>query len=558
MTTLRKGLVFALVCLLVLLVAAGAALAETPSRVLMVVMDQMQPGYAEQFDMTNVLWLQDQGVDFANAYVGAMASETVVSHNVMVSGLLPKHMGWSDEVLRDTGNVLGYGAGAIVTTGDLSYDQYVALIDHEGYPKLGDYMHKAFPGSVVANFGEKKYQVNSTAASSSDYWAFMGSTKDTPLPPLPPIVPWTGKYRGPDGKVPWYILNDNRFKISSGNASDTYGTKVDEPAWLYPEDGRYAPGPYPGNLSGDAWVADAAIKVMENEKDWSAIHLNFSGIDKIGHMWGGGAVDTFWDVSSPNNQVHMTFIAKNADKQLGRVIQALRDLGQLDETLIVVLGDHGSTYAETAPYVNAAGGGNLSWYYDPNSLARNTTYGRPGSNNEAVLGPLNATDNVAYSYQSTAIETWLIDQSWALKAEAAKTMAALPGVIATYAKSEDGNRYVLMSSKTSNRVNVSQLMWWLLHGQELVNTMAFAGSADVVGLLADNTSYGVFGDHGGAQKDVQRIPMVMYNPSISSSVDSSRMRLVDVMPTVLQAMGIPLTAPVDGRAHRLPVLPVLP
>ena len=32
----------------------------------------------------------------------------------------------------------------------------------------------------------------------------------------------------------------------------------------------------------------------------------------------------------------------------------------------------------------------------------------------------------------------------------------------------------------------------------------------MVGLLKDNTGYGVYGDHGGAQKDVQRIPMVMY------------------------------------------------
>ena len=553
MMTLRKGLLFALVCLLVLLVAAGAALAKTPTRVLIVVMDQMRPEYATQFDMTNFLWLQSHGVNFPNAYVGDMASETVVSHNVMMSGLLPKNMGWSDEVLRDTDNVLGYGAGAIVTVGDLSYDQYVQLIEARGYPKLGDYMHAAFPGSTVANFGQKKYQVNSTAASSSDYWAFMGSTKDTPTAfPWLPILPWAGKYRGPDGNVPWYIADDNRFNISSGNASDTYGTKVDQPAWLYPEDGRYAPGPYPLHKSGDAWVADAAIKVMTFDRNWSALHLNFSGIDKIGHMWGGGPVDTYWDPSSPNNQVHMKFIAKNADNQLGRVIDALKCLGQLDETLIVVLADHASTYAQTAAYVDAAGGGNQSWYYDPNSVAANTTYGRPGANNEAVLGPLNATGNVAYSYQSTAIETWLIDQSWSRKLAAAKTMATLPGVIATYVKSERWDRYVLTCSRTSTRMNGSELMWWLLHGQELVNTMAFAGSADVVGLLADKTSYGVFGDHGGAQKDVQSIPMVMYNPSISCSVDNSRIRLVDVMPTVLRTMGIPLVAPVDGRAYRLP------
>ena len=38
-----------------------------------------------------------------------MASETVVSHNVMTSGMLPKHMGWADEWFRDTDGVLGAG-----------------------------------------------------------------------------------------------------------------------------------------------------------------------------------------------------------------------------------------------------------------------------------------------------------------------------------------------------------------------------------------------------------------------------------------------------------------
>ena len=36
-----------------------------------------------------------------------MGSETVVSHNVMTSGQLPKHMGWSDEWFRDSDGILG-------------------------------------------------------------------------------------------------------------------------------------------------------------------------------------------------------------------------------------------------------------------------------------------------------------------------------------------------------------------------------------------------------------------------------------------------------------------
>jgi hypothetical protein len=96
----RKVVPFVLVVLLILLVAAASAFGAAPKRVLVVVMDQMHPGYAKQYNMTNVLWLQKHGANFQNAIVGDMASETVVSHNVMVSGMLPKHQGWSDASSR--------------------------------------------------------------------------------------------------------------------------------------------------------------------------------------------------------------------------------------------------------------------------------------------------------------------------------------------------------------------------------------------------------------------------------------------------------------------------
>ena len=564
MGTSRKALFFVVACLAVLLLTAAVAMAGPPKRVLVVVMDQMQPGYAKQFNMTNVLWLQNHGVDFNNAYVGDMASETVVSHNVMVSGLFPKHMGWSDEVMRDVGNVLGKGTAVnpapIVTTGDLGYADYVKLIDNLGYPKLGDYLHAAFPDKKVYCVGEKAYQVESMAASSADYYVRIGSAYATPTPDLS-VLPWVGTYRSWKGVVPdWLktVLGDPRFMMSAGNPSDAYGTDQQWPSWLYPEDGRMVPG-VKDHEGGDHWVADITTAIMDHQ-DWSGIFVNFGAIDKIGHMWGGGSTDTFWDPTSPMNQVHMRFIAKNADDQLGKLLDELRKNDELKDTLIVVTADHASTHADHFYGVNAKGGGNLGWYYDPNGVAVNTAYGRPpvppstvATNNEAVLGPLNATGNVAYSYQSTAIETWLIDQAAAKKAEMAKVMATLPGVIATYVKSEDGNRYVLQCNKTSTRMTASEFMWWLLHGQEIVNTMASPGAADVVGLLADKTSYGVYGDHGGAQMDVQRVPMAFYAPGIKHVVTSARFRTVDIMPTVLRTMGITPTAPMDGSAYRLPL-----
>ena len=114
---------------------------------LVLVLDQLRPDYVDRFDMRNVKALMRRGVSFDNAYLGHMASETVISHNVITSGWLPRNMGWSDEVHRDVDNVLGGVAGAMWITGSLTRDQFNALIAHGGYPKLPDYLHSAYPGS---------------------------------------------------------------------------------------------------------------------------------------------------------------------------------------------------------------------------------------------------------------------------------------------------------------------------------------------------------------------------------------------------------------------------
>jgi Type I phosphodiesterase / nucleotide pyrophosphatase len=547
-----RFIAMAVLCLAVMLAAAAPAMAvHRPKHVMIVVMDQMHPEYAKQFNMTNVLFLQNHGVNFPKAYVGDMASETVVSHNVMVSGQFPKHMGWSDEAFRDTDNIVGQGENAIITSGDLGFADYVKLVENMDYPKLGDYLRVKFPGTIVANVGQKGYQVESMAASSSDYYVRMGSAKATSTLPTD-TVPWTGKYRGPSGNVPEYIKTDARFDISAGNPSDTYETTFTAPAWMYPEDGRYAVGPYPGHESGDNWVADAALKIMDNET-WSGLWVTFSSMDKIGHMWGGGAVDTVatygWDPASIFREIHMPWVAKNADDQLGRLIAELKAKGIFNDTLIIVTADHASTYGKNDGFkgVNEFGGGDVNWYagswHAGNTATLSTSPGSPS------LKPLMDTGNVAFSYQSTAIETWLKERNMTKKKEAAAVMETLPGVIATYVK--NGDTYKQYSALTT--MPAADRPWWMAHGQELVNTMCWSGSADVVGLLADYTSYGVYGDHGGAQQDVQRIPMVFSMPGMKRAVSNSGFRLVDIMPTILKSMGIKAdkTAPMDGTAYSL-------
>ena len=96
---------------------AATATSSTPHHLVFIVLDQLRPEFITAFNMHNVQALMAGGTDFQNAYLGHMGSETVVSHNVMTSGILPKHMGWSDEWYRDSGGVLGPPPGQDVRHG---------------------------------------------------------------------------------------------------------------------------------------------------------------------------------------------------------------------------------------------------------------------------------------------------------------------------------------------------------------------------------------------------------------------------------------------------------
>ena len=124
-------------------------------------------------------------------------------------------------------------------------------------------------------------------------------------------------------------------------------------------------------------------------------------------------------------------------------------------------------------------------------------------------------------------------------------MLQTPGVMASYW--HDGSRFRLYGTKG---ITSAERGWWNKHGQELVNSMAASNGPDVIGLLHDKTSYGVYGDHGGAQETVQRVPMVFWSPSLAFANNTGApFHTYDIMPTILQLMDIPLSAPLDGQAR---------
>jgi hypothetical protein len=556
--------------------AAGPPQPTPPpaNRVMIVLFDQMLPEYADQFDMPNYRTVRDSGTNFQKAYLGYMASETVMAHNVITSGLEPRHMGWTDEAYRDHANVFGKGAGQMHITGDLSLADFALIEKNNGvaYPKLADYLHTAYPGSKFITVGEKSYAVESATGATGDIAVRLSSrrsnvTADYPTGCRNLSIPGTtgnGRWREPVGKnVPSYLREPDaddpllcgRFFINSDSNND-YGTKAAFPSWMYPSDGnRFVPGNDPEHLGGDTWAADAAIEMIENE-NWSGMFVTMGGIDKAAHMWGAQDDDETQDCATLAGMTHTRCAAENADVQLGKILDAVEevDAEQGGDTLVVLTADHGATYGANFYGKATADAGNSNWYYAPSNLGvwdagtngvlDKVTYSNPSPD----IAALNADGNVQFSYQSTAIEAWLLDQSTAAKQANAKQMLKLPGVTATYWKNAAGDAFRLQGT---NKMTKSEQDWWKAHGQQIVDTMAAADGPDVVGLMHDKTSYGVYGDHGGAQESVQRVPMVFWSPGMDARTTSESFRTTDMMPTILAAMGITPISPTDGTAHSL-------
>ena len=546
-------------------------------RVLIVLFDQMLPKYADQFAMPNFRRVRDHGRDFEQAYLGYMASETVIAHNVITSGLLPKHMGYTDEAYRDTGDVFGKGADAMHITGDFSLADFATIEKNAGhqYPKLADYLHAARPGTKFITVGEKSYAVEAATGASGDIAVRLSSRKSNVTGDFNGLdggcrnlsIPGTtgnGKWRGPDGKaVPSYLMRPDRhdptlcgrYFINSDKNND-YGTKLGLRSQLYPSEGnRTWPGNDPAHLGGDTWAADAAIEMMDHE-NWSGMFVTLAAIDKAGHMWGADEDTAPANCSTLASQTHVRCAAENADVQLGKLLAKVDqvDAKRGGKTLVVLTADHGATYAANFYGKTDPLSSDSNWYfapadrgvYDAGSLGAldTDTYSHPSP---AVSDILNADGNLQFSYQSTAIESWLIDRSEPKLLDGAQNMLNMPGVTASYI--HRGDHYDLFG--TNGDMTPSELAWWTAHGQEIVDSMAAPDGPDVIGLEHDRTGYGVYGDHGGAQESVQRVPMVFWLPGMKPGSTSESFRTTDITPTILQAMGISPTTPMDGTGHAL-------
>jgi arylsulfatase A-like enzyme len=517
---------------------------KKPTKVVIIVVDSLSKEIVHKYRMKNVKALMRDGVDTPRGYLGHTGSVTVVTHNVITSGQLPKHMGWTDEGYRDVADVLPDVEPAnpdeLYITSNFGSTQMFALQQAAGYPKLDEYLEAADPTARTFTISPKGYAGYAFGSAHSDSIITFGSG---------PECTTGGSWRKPAGiNVPSYILGEpcSRFWVHSGYPDYAYDT-TKLPAVLYPLDSdRYVTGHDPAHEGGDVWAADAAIEIMRHEANWNGIFVTLPGVDKAAHMW-GGVTDPGPAGPDGDPMTHMPAATAEADEQVGKIMDELETQGELDNTLVVLTADHGSVAGKHfyGKQVATRDYGYFNWYYgDPEN---DGAYLQP----QDALLPLVNTGNVGLSYSDSMLRVWLKDQSPAKVAEAAAVMKSMPAVTAVWRR--HGGHYDRVTPVRWDRMaSHGERAWFARKAQELVNTEAAVYGPDLIATLPDDTTYSVAGDHGGIQRDSQLIPIVFAGAGLSGKDLGAEVRSVDIMPTILKAMGIRPTHPMDGVAYQLP------
>jgi hypothetical protein len=524
---------------------------DRPTKVVVIVVDALSKEIVEKYDMRNVEALMKDGVDTPQGHLGHTGSVTVVSHNVITTGAMPKNMGWTTEGYRDVDGLLGAPGGLYITS-NFGRAQMAPLQQAAGYPHLSDYLDDTGKVFTVSPKGYAAWGLSGPGSENTSTITF--GSKTCPVPGSNP--PATTRHRAPTGwNVPAYFSADcgSRWVVARDTTYDT----IQYPAQLYPAtDDRYVVGNDPAHQGGDIWATDAVLEIMEQEGDgWSGIFVSLPGVDKAAHMW-GGVNDPEDATPGYDPMTHMAYATETADAQVGRIVQALEDSGELDDTLVVLTADHGSVAADEGHFHGdfepENDYGYFNWYYG--SPANDVPYLRP---QEALLPLIEGTDdgtgatNVGLSYSDSSLNVWLKDQSPAAVAEAAAIMEDLADVTAVWQR--DGDHYDRVSPVRWDRMHGAEKHWFAAKAQELVDTQAADYGPDLIATLPDDTTYSVLGDHGGIQRTSQLIPIVFAGANTSHVDLRAEVKSVDIMPTILRAMGIPAAHPMDGIAYELPL-----
>ncbi len=162
--------------------AAAKPKASPPDKVVVIVVDALSKEIVEKYHMKNVEKLMAQGVDTPNGYLGHTGSVTVVTHNVVTTGMQPKHMGWTNEGYRDVDGLLG-AKGGLWLTSNFGSAQMTPLQKAAGAPHLSDYLDDTGKVFTVSPKAYAAYGLSGPGSAKTSVITFGSKTARCPAAP---------------------------------------------------------------------------------------------------------------------------------------------------------------------------------------------------------------------------------------------------------------------------------------------------------------------------------------------------------------------------------------
>ena len=487
--------------------------APTPAKYLVIiVIDGCRPDYLNLVPTPNIDSLKADGIIYTNSWVGQLNNDTPPGHTTISTGrfgknngiisfgwrekrLLPSFWdfqsaisnvvinlvtatGWTDFGLWFQDNLVGgiIGRDSPSSWKNVVSGVFTSLIRENGATSIGAEYKKVYPEARIAAIScDKWYATAGLAADSVDYTVFADSSGIPPITynPLLRIKPAGIKAAPP----PDYIMADAAFV-------------------------RYVTD----NCDTDTWATDVALSIIEKTNP-EILLITLTATDDAGHESGG--------ITAPEK---MGEVISNADKQVGRIVNAYKQANIYDETVFVILSDHGMT-----PVVQTVSQSVLNRIYVE-------------SGNFGTYSP----------------HVYLLNQLQACEIAEKITEMRIPGIHGAYYKIQQADTTYLYEPTSATKATITGDLDSAY--RYLLSTWASEKSPDIELITAENwhidfkTGRGktFVGNHDSATWLQQHIPLLIAGPGVRKGVVSeSPARLVDVAPTVLALLGI-VPSKMDG------------
>jgi arylsulfatase A-like enzyme len=444
---------------------SDAAAEPTPRHLVLIIIDAGRPDYLDYTEVPNIKSLMQRGTVYDRAWVGQLESVTPASHATIGSGCHP----------NNTGGILGFywedpkthlPFNSVPLNGTDPSALSVIMADAK-VPTMAEYLkrHDA-RAKIYAASGHKYFAADAAGGPHADFVSYYLGRDDT----------W-GPLCLPGRELPASITS--------------------APGMALPEKALIRLGVQ------DALVAKLALDVVREEMPRMVI-LNLPEMDyPVAHVDGG-----------PLAPDAVATIMKGADQLVGDLIAEYERAGIIDDTVFMVIGDHGVIPLER--FVDQ---------YE-------------------VLRAMQQAGYVVSHDAHTGFFGWMEDLNLAPAAAASVEYARIPYVDYVYFMVENnGRRTYHPAPATADKIHPALDSAY----RYLLQTFAGPNGPHVVcfyperaGTLRPEWKVAWRGDHGGAQWGAQHIPFVIAGPGVKKGHTSHYpARLVDLAPTVMRLLGAP-------------------